>query len=608
MESGISHTGEFLERARRQDPQLGIVLKLARNLSAPLSRDKVLQSIMGGVTELLDCERATLMLPRSEDARLWSAVTQGGDTVPIELRRGEGIAGWVLDTGRDLNIRDVYQDARFDPSWDQRNGYRTRSMLCQVLREAEGNVIGVAQAINKRDGYFTVDDENMMRTVLAMASISIVNTTLTTGLWKSNYELKEASRELQERVREIDLLYRLEREVREATSVEEATDQILREVRSALPCKVVQIALFTPAGGVVTHRLWHDGRVVERSVADSRVGFAGALDRDELGHNVCGGAEATDARLAEEERLGFVPTTGLTVPLEDGGERLGALGLYGRAEGMGCFDDADAKLISVVAATIARLVARLQRREQSAREERLASLGKALSMVLHDFRTPMTIASGYVEMLAASEDPQMRQRLAHTILRQLDRVVQMSKEVLEFSRGTREMLVQKVLLAEFAAEAQELIQQVFAATDVSIRVEAHERGTARLDSFKLLRVVQNLARNARDAMASAHGGRARGNFSLTIAAEGEEVVFTFADDGPGIPAAFRPQMFQAFATHGKADGTGLGLAMVRQFAVDHGGSASFHDTPGGGATFVVRLPRQGPAAPPAAAAGAAAAP
>ena len=113
-------------------------------------------------------------------------------------------------------------------------------------------------------------------------------------------------------------------------------------------------------------------------------------------------------------------------------------------------------------------------------------------------------------------------------------------------------------------------------------------------SLKLLRVVQNLARNARDAMASGPSARARGHFTLRIVGEGDDVVFWFVDDGPGVPESFLPRMFEAFASHGKEEGTGLGLAMVRQFAESHGGSVSHQETPGGGATFLVRIPRNGP--------------
>ena len=593
-EAGLSQTGEFLARTAALDPRLGVVLSIARSLSTQLRQDELLQIIMSGVSELLDAERSTLFLLGPDGQTLWSSVAEAEDLIDIRLPVGEGIARWVAATGRDLNIRDVYQDPRFDPTWDQVHNFRTSSMLCQALRHRDGTIIGVAQAINKRTGYFTVDDEFMMRTIMAMAAISVVNSDLTRNLLSRNMELQSARNELQERVREIDLLYQIEREVAEAESLEVALELLLHELQRALPCEVAQVALLAPAGRVVTHRLRRDDGEVERVMFETRSGYVTQVLGGGHGRSVCEGGDAIDEQLASEEGFGFTPSSGLTTPLQADDGVIGALGLYGRSAPVACFDEADVKLISVAAASVARIVARFQARERDERQGRLASLGRTLSMVLHDFRTPMTIASGYVQMMALNPDQAQREQLAATVLRQLDRVVQMSREVLDFARGTRELLVQKVMLADFASEAEELVRQVFADTDVEVRVEALDRGVARLDGFKLLRVVQNLARNARDAMASGPSARARGHFTLRIVGEGDDVVFWFVDDGPGVPDSFLPRMFEAFASHGKEEGTGLGLAMVRQFAESHGGSVSHQETPGGGATFLVRIPRNGP--------------
>jgi signal transduction histidine kinase len=99
--------------------------------------------------------------------------------------------------------------------------------------------------------------------------------------------------------------------------------------------------------------------------------------------------------------------------------------------------------------------------------------------------------------------------------------------------------------------------------------------------------VQNIARNARDVLAH----REDGLFTIDIALDGDELVLTFADNGTGVPLGFRHRMFDAFATQGKKDGTGLGLAMVKQFAQAHGGGVTYRDTAGGGATFEIRIAR-----------------
>lgn len=588
----ISETGEFLARSSSIDPRLGVVLRIARGLSAPMRESELLQTIMRGVTELLDAERSSLFLLTPDGQSLRSTVAEGDDVVEIRLPVGEGLAGWVAHTGRDLNIRDVYLDQRFDPDWDRRNNFRTRSMLCQAIRHRDGTIVGVAQAINKKSGFFSVDDEMMMRTIMAMAAIAIVNGQLTHNLMLRNLQLQQTRSALEERVREIDLLYHIEREVSGALTLESALELLLFELQRALPCDVAQVTLSLPGGAMIAHRLHAGDQEIETRAFDHRAGFAGKVLAGGLERAVCGGDREQDAELADEEQLGFVPATGLTMPLRSDDATIGALGLYGRRDGAGCFDEADIKLISVAAASVARIITRFVAREEEDRQDRLASLGSALSMVLHDFKTPMTIASGYVQLMAQSEDASRRGELAGSVMRQLERVVQMSREVLDFARGRSEVLVQKVMLGELEVELRELCEPIFAGHDVEVAIELNDRGVARLDRFKLLRVVQNLARNAREAMTDPATGHATGHFRVRIDGDGDDLVFRFSDDGPGVPAAFRHRMFEAFATHGKKEGTGLGLAMVRQFADRHGGSVRYEDTEGGGATFVVRIPRE----------------
>ncbi len=593
-QSGLTHTGEFLARTAVKDGRLGVVLHIARNLSQSLGERELIGIIMSGLSELIGADRSTLYLVSDDGKTLRSVVAEGSQE--IELPIGEGIAGWVAERGRELNLRDVYEDPRFDPTWDRLHGYRTTSMLCQPVRQSDGKIIAVAQAINKSSGYFTVDDQQMMRHIMAMAAISIVNSKLTFSLTHRNLQLQQANQELDEYIREIQMLFAIERDAMVRDTIEGVSELVLGELQRALPCDVIQISLLH-GKGVQCFRLSGEPDATMQRLRRPEVdGYLRLVLRDRAGlHPICRPQLERHDDLAAEEGFAFVPDTGLTVAMvTEDGEMLGAIGLYGRHALSACFDPQDQQMISLVGGNVARILQRLRAREQQEQQGRLASLGSALSMVLHDFKTPMTIASGYVQMMAKHPDPDQRERLAAAALKQLDRVVQMSKEVVEFARGTRELLVQKVMLAEFAQEAEELVRQVFLDTEVVVEVEALERGMARLDAFKLLRVVQNLARNAREAMAAQEPGRGKSHFTLRIGREGDELVFSFIDNGPGVPADFQARMFEAFATHGKKDGSGLGLAMVARFAESHGGGVSYEDTPGGGATFHVRFPRQGP--------------
>ena len=94
-------------------------------------------------------------------------------------------------------------------------------------------------------------------------------------------------------------------------------------------------------------------------------------------------------------------------------------------------------------------------------------------------------------------------------------------------------------------------------------------GTARFDEAKILRVVNNLARNAAEAMAD-RGGK----FTIVVARDKSDgaLVLTFTDNGPGVPQEIEHRLFQSFVTSGKKGGTGLGLAIVKKIAEEHDGT------------------------------------
>mgnify|MGYP000267114902 CR=1 FL=1 len=107
-----------------------------------------------------------MTLEQIKNFRQWGARTAGhpefGHMPGVETTTGplgQGIAGTVAETGETLRLEDAYEDARFDRSWDEASGYRTRQMLCKPIRNREGRIAGVFQLLNKREGAFDEADE-----------------------------------------------------------------------------------------------------------------------------------------------------------------------------------------------------------------------------------------------------------------------------------------------------------------------------------------------------------------------------------------------------------------------------------------------------------------
>ncbi|MCU0690630.1 MAG: HAMP domain-containing histidine kinase, partial [Polyangiaceae bacterium] len=215
-----------------------------------------------------------------------------------------------------------------------------------------------------------------------------------------------------------------------------------------------------------------------------------------------------------------------------------------------------------------------------------------LSGVIHDLKTPMSVISGYAQLLATTDDPEQRKSFADLVLKQVDHVTAMQKEVLAFARGERTLLVTKVYVQKFFEEIRAQIERELEGRPVTLHLELHDRGTARFDEAKMTRALHNLVRNSLDAM-----GRQGGRLTLVVERHGDELVIRVRDTGPGIPREIQSSLFQYFVTADKARGTGLGLAIVRKIAEEHGGNVSFVSL-SEGVEFVLRIPQPSGAAPP----------
>jgi adenylate cyclase len=133
---------------------------------------------MGEATRMLNAERSTLFLNDEKTNQLWSEVGQGLDAMQIRLPNHVGIAGAVFTSGKTINIPYAYADLRFNPAFDKKTGYFTRSILCVPIVNQRGRIIGVTQVLNKRGGPFTNEDESRLKAFTAQISIALENAKL----------------------------------------------------------------------------------------------------------------------------------------------------------------------------------------------------------------------------------------------------------------------------------------------------------------------------------------------------------------------------------------------------------------------------------------------
>ena len=171
-------SAQFIERMKVRHKQEMEFIDIVSEVTADIKLSSLLQRVMGEATRMLNAERSTLFLNDEKTNQLWSEVGQGLESMQIRLPNHLGIAGAVFTSGKSINIPYAYADLRFNPAFDKKTGFFTRSILCVPIINKHGKTIGVTQVLNRRGGPFTVDDESRLRAFTAQISIALENAKL----------------------------------------------------------------------------------------------------------------------------------------------------------------------------------------------------------------------------------------------------------------------------------------------------------------------------------------------------------------------------------------------------------------------------------------------
>ncbi len=161
---------------QEEHQRLTVLFNITRNISTELKLDLLLLIIMDEVRKALKADRCTVFLLDRDKKELWSKVAHGERD--IRFPSNLGIAGHVVATGDVLNIPDAYADPRFNPEIDKKTGYLTRNILAFPMRNRLGEIMGVFQVLNKYEGAFTKQDEQLLDAISAIAATQLENAQL----------------------------------------------------------------------------------------------------------------------------------------------------------------------------------------------------------------------------------------------------------------------------------------------------------------------------------------------------------------------------------------------------------------------------------------------
>lgn len=158
--------------------QLSLLFEAARLLNSTLDLAELLELILKIARSEVKADRGTVFLVDSRRQELWSIAASGLDHQELRIPFGKGVAGRVASTGQTVNTDDAYSLDYFDPAFDQRLNYQTRSLLSIPICHHSGEVVGVLQLVNAQNGHFSADDVEFLTKLSGHMAMALENARL----------------------------------------------------------------------------------------------------------------------------------------------------------------------------------------------------------------------------------------------------------------------------------------------------------------------------------------------------------------------------------------------------------------------------------------------
>ena len=219
--------------------------------------------------------------------------------------------------------------------------------------------------------------------------------------------------------------------------------------------------------------------------------------------------------------------------------------------------------------------------------ERLATIGTMASSISHDLRHPLTAVLANAEFLAEPDlPPRQREELYLEIRVAVHRLTDLIDSLLELSRPAASLNLTETVIEHSVSRAIELIHAHPEFHKVTVGIASTGVHHAKCDPRKMERVFYNLLLNSCQSV-QARGG----HVSVTVENSGNHLEVCVIDDGPGLDTSIRDKVFQPFVSHGKENGTGLGLTIAHKIVQDHSGQLLVAQSAPGRTVMRIVLPR-----------------
>lgn len=566
---------------RARFDRLNLLYQVGNTIHSTLEPQEALQLIVREAVRVMQATSGSAVLFNPTTGFLEIHASHGlpPHAAELKLRLGEGITGWVAQTGKPARVGNVLADPRYIMLRKE-----VRSELAVPL-EVERETRGVLNVDSERPNAFSAEDQELLEALAAQAARVIHNTWL--------YE------QLRLKARLFESLASVSQTINSALNLDDALSVITREACVLMQAKTCSLMLLDET------REWLDLRAsfgageayVKKprlGVEDSLLGIVVRRKKPLQVENVQTSTRYQNIDVARLEGLVAL----LSVPLLFAGQAIGTLSVYtGRPYS---FSNEEIRILSALAelSAIAIERARLYERlvdveEQLRQNEKLSALGLLAAEVAHEIRNPLTV----MKMLYHSLDLQFpagdpRAKDARIIGQKIEHLNKIVEQVLDFARTTEPRLAQ-VNLNQLLEELCLLVRHKLKHQNIQLTQKLEPALPAVLgDAGQLEQAFLNLILNAAEAMPD--GGALTLTSRTARASRGKDgrgqVVVEFADTGAGMSEEQRRRAFKSVLTTSKARGTGLGLAIVGRIVETHHGEVKIKSRPGKGTVVSVVLP------------------
>jgi two-component system sensor histidine kinase KdpD len=442
----------------------------------------------------------------------------------------------------------------------------------------------------------SLEIERLVIPLVTLIAVAIASSMLTKEFRRETFVGIERMQQLAIREADLGRLYEVSKTMAAGDSLDQVLPELVGRIGRYLNAEVGAVLLHNERERLleVISPIWTAGNPLEVDGYRMPLTRKGDIERVFLSGNPAL-YTGLDKHPDRHGLLGELGThSAMVVPMQLEHRTMGVMVLADKADGE--FTTNDLEVLTSLAAPAALVLAQLERfheaAETSRRMEELARMkSDFVSVVSHELRTPLTSIIGALATIARPElapDQPAAQELLESARSQADRLRRLIEDLLVVSRIEAQALPrhpEEVDLSRFLPD----VVAVISGSAGAVQVRAEPDTFIKTDPDHIRRIVINLVENA---MKHAVGSP----IEVVVRVAEERVTIDVVDHGPGIPPAERTKIFDQFtqlepSVTRSQGGTGLGLSIVRGLALAMEGDVTIHDTPGGGATFRVDLPR-----------------